>query len=152
MTLDEFETTIDTIGRELQNLTPQLTAIANQLEQELKAAAPVAEEGGGALKSSISVDVSPTAFAIEMLDYGAYQNYGVKGTKNNTQQKEVEVGLPNAGNEYQFGSQTIGGDLPFGVRKSIAERGLNAKGWFSIAELTTEVTERLQEQINNMIQ
>lgn len=153
MTLDEFEQNIDNIGKQLVNLTPILTDIGQQMTNELRmSAASTFPNSTGRLAGSVSLEVQPNEFSVTMLDYGAYQNYGVRGTKNTTTQKDVEEGLPGAGREYQFGSITIGGDLPFGVRKSIAERGLNAKDWFSVADLTDEVTSRLQTAINNMIQ
>ncbi len=153
MTLDQFAEQLNTTEQRLMNLTPILTEIGNQMTAELRMkAAGTFPNSTGRLAGSISLAVQPTEFNVTMLDYGAYQNYGVRGTDNATTQKDVEEGLPGAGREYQFRSKTIGGDLQFGVRKSIAERGLDAKNWFSIARLTNDVKLRLQTAINNMFQ
>lgn len=152
MTLDNFGDYLDQAEQRIMNLTPVLTEIGNTMTAQLRQAAPEARQNGGDLKRSISLTVQPQSFGVTMLDYGAYQNYGVRGTKNDTDQKEVEEGLPGAGRKYQFTHLTIGGDLPFGVRKSIAERGLNAKNWFSVADLTEEVTERLGQAITEFFE
>ncbi len=153
MTLDQFAEQLNTTEQRLMNLTPILTEIGNQMTAELRMkAAATFPNSTGRLAGSISLAVQPTEFSVTMLDYGAYQNYGVRGTDNATTQEDVEEGLPGAGREYQFRSKTIGGDLQFGVRKSIAERGLDAKNWFSIARLTNDVKLRLQTAINNMFQ
>ncbi len=80
MTLDQFAEQLNTTEQRLMNLTPILTEIGNQMTAELRMAAPVYKgEGGGRLQNSISLEVQPTQFSVRMLDYGAYQNYGVKG-------------------------------------------------------------------------
>jgi hypothetical protein len=54
------------------------------------------------------------------LIYGVFQDLGVNGSK------------VNRGSPFQFRSQTIGGRLPFAVRKSIAEKGLRARNWTTL--------------------
>lgn len=158
MTLDEFERNIDNFGQELLNLTPILTQIGNELTSELRAAANSEfSNSTGALANSISVQVGVDSFSVSMKDYGAYQNYGVAGTKNSTSQSNVEEGIslrPREGSTYSFQYGVISRDsgLPFAVRKSIAQKGLNKRKFFSVADLTREVTERLQQQINQAFQ
>ena len=86
-----------------------------------------------------------------MLNYGVFQNYGVGGTKSSpVTLKRVEggiFGIP-AGTRFRFKSLTIGGSLPYPVRKSIVERGLQAKSFFNIQDISQEVAERLEEEIN----
>jgi|688.fasta_scaffold241790_2 hypothetical protein len=56
------------------------------------------------------------------IDYGDYQDKGVKG---------LRAGQSLAG--YQFKSQAIGGDLPFPVRVYIAQNGLKPKNFIQPA-------------------
>jgi hypothetical protein len=51
----------------------------------------------------------------------------------------------NQGSPFQFRSKTVGGNLPFAVRKSIAEKGLRAKNWSTL-------TPQEEAQINSTIQ
>lgn len=146
MTLDEFEQNIDNIGRELLNLTPILTRIGNEMTAELRNAAPV---DTGALQSSISLEVKPQEFGISMLDYGAFQNYGVKSYEGKGDNDDQDIPTGFATQKYQFGTGNFSqGGRPWGAYYS----GLNAKRWFNINDMTNEVTYRLQNAINNMIQ
>ena len=151
MTLDQFEDYLDQAEQRIMNLTPVMTEIGNDITNQLRMAAP---SDTGALQRSITLQVSPNDFGVTMLDYGAYQNYGVAGTSNTTEQTTIESPLDGAGSQYGFKTdkQLIGGDLPFGVRKSIHERGLNAKEWFSIADITAEVTDRLGQAITEFFE
>ena len=82
----------------------------------------------GALGRSIQDEVLvineiPT-LQIEMLEYGIFQDSGVKGRGNrNVVVADAESLFPPG----QFKSKVIGGPLPFPVRKSIAERGLKPR-------------------------
>lgn len=148
MTLDEFEQEVDNIGKQLVNLTPILTDIGQQMTNELRMAAPVAADGGGALRGSISLEVQPTQFSITMLDYGAYQNYGVKGKGKAKYSNQVPSPF-NDNKIYEFGTGSASkGGRPWGAYYS----GLGPHiDWFDMRDLTEEVKRRLQEQINNMI-
>jgi hypothetical protein len=42
---------------------------------------------------------------------------------------------------------TIGGSLPFPVRKSIAEKGLKPQVFFTMANLKEEVTSRIEQEL-----
>lgn len=154
MTLDEFETRIDEFGQELLNLTPILTEIGNEMTAELRSAASSEfSNSSGALASSISVSVSVDSFAVSMNDYGAYQNYGVAGVANETTQATVEEGIslqPREGSTYsfQYGVISRNSGLPFAVRKSIGQKGLRKRPFFSVADLQQEVVDKLQQRIN----
>jgi hypothetical protein len=146
MTVDEFTARLDQFGQRATDLSEILTTIGNEITQSLKAAAP---RDTGALQASIGFEVTTDSLSLEMLNYGIFQNYGVAGTKENPA-IGVEggiFGIP-AGYRFQFKSQTIGGSLPFPVRRSIAERGLKPKKFFSIADLSREVALRLEEEIS----
>lgn len=149
MTLDEFEQEVDNIGKQLVNLTPILTDIGQQMTNELRIAAPEADKDGGALKGSISLEVQPTQFSITMLDYGAYQNYGVKGVGKAKYSNQVPSPFNND-KQYEFGTGSASkGGRPWGAYYS----GLGPHiDWFNMGDITEEVTRRLQTAINNTIQ
>jgi hypothetical protein len=95
----------------------------------------------GALRRSLSYKIGVIGgtytLSLGYLLYGAFQDLGVKGTMGS---------FASARNSpFQFKSKTIGGSLPFAVRREIAEAGLRAKNW-------TELNEQDLEQINADIQ
>lgn len=147
MTVDEFTSRLSGLGQRATDLSDILSTIGSEITQSLKAKAP---QDTGALKSSISFGVTTDTLTLEMLNYGIFQNYGVAGTKSSpVGLKPVEAGIFGipAGYRFQFKSQTIGGSLPYPVRRSIVERGLKPKSFFSIADLTQEVVLRLEEEL-----
>jgi len=156
MTLDQFQEQLNTTEQRLMNLTPILTEIGNQMTAELRLRAPVFKgEGGGRLQNSISLEVQPTQFSIRMLDYGAYQNYGVKVSSKGTAKYNELIPSPfNDDKIYEFGTGSASrGGQPWGAYYT----GLGPHvGWFDnkggLKDLTQEVTTRLQTAINNMIQ
>lgn len=111
-----------------------LKVVGDFMVQKYKQQVPV---DTGRLKNSIKYAITkvPDGYRISIgyLIYGVFQDLGVNGTK------------VNRGSPFQFRSQTIGGRLPFAVRKSIAEKGLRAKNW-------TQLTPQEEEQINEKIQ
>ena len=147
-TVDEFIAQLEEFGQRAVDLSDILSQVGSEITTKIKADAP---SDTGALKSSISFEVNQDSLTLEMLNYGVFQNYGVGGTKSSpVTLKRVEggiFGIP-AGTRFRFKSLTIGGSLPYPVRKSIVERGLQAKSFFSIADITQEVTLRLEEEIN----
>lgn len=147
-TVDEFIAQLEEFGQRAVDLSDILSQVGSEITTKIKADAP---SDTGALKSSISFEVNQDSLTLEMLNYGVFQNYGVGGTKSSpVTLKRVEggiFGIP-AGTRFRFKSLTIGGSLPYPVRRSIVERGLQAKSFFSIADITQEVTQRLEEEIN----
>lgn len=147
-TVDEFIAQLEEFGQRAVDLSDILSQVGSEITTKIKADAP---DDTGALKSSISFEVNQDSLTLEMLNYGVFQNYGVGGTKSSpVTLKRVEggiFGIP-AGTRFRFKSLTIGGSLPYPVRKSIVERGLQAKSFFSIADITQEVALRLEEEIN----
>ena len=80
----------------------------------------------GTLARSVNVvyrdDQKEPSYTIKMEDYGFYQDSGVSGTKRPIS--------PNPESYYepgQFRSVVIGGNLPFAVRKSIAQKGFRPR-------------------------
>jgi hypothetical protein len=77
----------------------------------------------GNLARSVEYRVLGKVMTISMVDYGIYLDSGVKGTTKNTV-------VPDSNSLFapgQFKSKVIGGPLPFAVRKSIAQKGLEPK-------------------------
>ena len=71
---------------------------------------------------------------VSMEDYGLYQDSGINGIKQTVPKSGYSFYPPG-----QFRSKVIGGPLPFGVRKSIAENGLKPRPF--ILQGLTQVTE-----------
>ena len=152
MNLDEFTRRIEGIGTSLNNVDSAVVRVMSPIVNRIQANAPV---DSGALKSSIKIESqSVNEFYLEMLAYGFFQNYGVKAspdstTAYNTRQVPVEqFGLqPRSGSIYQFGTRQEG-RRPWGAFYS----GLNAQGFFSMAQIAQELTDGLQQELNNTIQ
>lgn len=145
MTVDDFIARLDGLGQQATNLSDVLTQIGNEITVGLKQRAPV---DTGALRSSISFMVDENSLTLEMLNYGVFQNYGVDGTKESPA-RPVEAGIFGipAGYKFKFKSMTIGGSLPFPVRRSIAEKGLKPQVFFTMANLKEEVTSRIEQEL-----
>jgi len=152
MTIDEFVNRIGRIGTNLDNITGTALAVAGDLVGQMKANAPSRTGGGtGALRNSISAAVeegNTRAIYVTMLDYGYFQNYGVQASpSSNTATKfnqtpvedPVRFALPpSGGDRFRFGVK-VEGTKPWGAFYS----GLNAIGFFSMAELERKLREGL---------
>ena len=150
MTVDQFTAQLDAFGEEATDLTSILNDIASDITNQIKSDLKTGPNATGSLRNSISAHVDPDKLEIEMLAYGVPQNYGVIGTQNNYGVKPIQDGLPGAGDTMTFGThKTIGGDLPFGVRKWIAEQGIKPKDFFNMDNITEVVTERVLEALTN---
>lgn len=80
----------------------------------------------GKLGRSVDViyrdDNDQPSYTIKMEDYGFYQDSGVSGTKRKVATNPESLYEPG-----QFKSVVIGGDLPFPVRMSIAQKGFRPR-------------------------
>lgn len=139
MTVKQFEEFLGDIRDDLSNLDKILIPEVNNIVQDLKRDAPRAKKDGGALEDSIQGIISGDNVQFTMLAYGIYQNYGVDGTKKSAGAEPIKDGVTGAGYTMSFGTKTIGGDLPFKVRKKIAEFGLKPKNWFSMKDITDQL-------------
>lgn len=151
MTVDDFIARIGNIGEEIDQITNRALAVAGPLVAEMKGRAPAKT---GALRSSIGVGVSSgNAIFITMKNYGYFQNYGVEAspdskTASKFNQTEVEPAVrfalpPSKGNRFSFGVKNSD-TKPFGAFYS----GLNAVGFFSMAEIQRRLVEGLNEEMN----
>jgi hypothetical protein len=97
-------------------------------------------------------DDNQAGFSISMEDYGFYQDSGVMGTKQKFSPNPESLFNPG-----QFKKKTIGGPLPFAVRKSIAEKGFRPRPFIVPAvkrllqNLEPELVEAGGEDINEEI-
>jgi len=148
MTVEQFAQRVENYGQELSNFDGLLQAEFSRLVDEIRALAPVAAENGGALRSSIKLTGDRFNFQIQMLGYGVFQNYGVLGTKSS----RIPVNVPEAGltlgnvavdrERFQFGTGNFdNGGRPWGAYYS----GIKAQSFFSITELTQELTQFIQD-------
>ena len=146
MTVDEMNARLSQFGQQATDLSDILATIGSDITAQVKRAAPVKS---GDLQRSISFSVTMNTLEMEMLNYGVYQNYGVIGTENDPGAISTPDGIFGVAANYRFRfkSQTIGGSLPFQVRKSIAQKGLKPKQFFNLRDITDEVTERLTEEL-----
>ena len=156
MTLDEFETRLVDMRDDIVNLTPILTEIGNEMTRELQSAAPTGKTGN--LQSSIRLDVQPQQFAVTMLAYGVFQNYGVVGVDGGDRAKKPRGGQVSPDSIFPAGSGE-GGKYQFGVKQpkyrgwGAYYTGFNKNiGWFDVEDLTQQVTTRLQQRINQAFQ
>lgn len=152
MTLDNFGDYLDRVEQRIVNLTPILTEVGNQVTAELQNSARTHnwKKSEGLLANSIRVEVRPTEFGVFMNNYGAFQNYGVKsfeGKGKNTDQENP--GAFNNNRKFEFGTGNYNkGGRPWGAYYS----GLNAQNWFSMEDLTQDVTDYLGQAITEELQ
>jgi len=155
LTPEQIAAQLQDIGDNIPTSVGDAIAIAGViLENEIKSN-PNFPVNTGALRDSLRIRVIDNQYmGISMLDYGFYQNYGVKGTVNTTNQfgvpEEIRSFLPpSSGSEYSFNpdKKMIAGDLPFGVRVSIHKNGLNGKNFFVIEDLVDRMAELINENL-----
>lgn len=158
MTVDQFVERIGRWGREIDQIQMTALEVAGPLVAQMKAAAPV---DSGDLRNSIGIAVEGDARAIylTMLSYGYFQNYGVEAspssnTAKNFGQAPVEEQVrfalpPSGGDKFRFGTK-VEGTKPWGAFYS----GLNAVGFFSMAEIERVIVEGIgpgiTQRINNI--
>lgn len=151
---EEIRREIEDIGTDLpQNLGDAIDRAASTVVQQVKQRAPA---DSGALRDSIRAqfETDNLTLGISMLDYGYFQNYGVVGTKNEKLQLGVpepvsDVLPPRQAEKYSFNKNKtmIGGDLPFGVRKSIHQKGLSAKQFLDLESFVERVSGLVNENL-----
>lgn len=155
MTIDQFTEMINRVGTQLNNVDTAVITAMSPIVARIKAAAP---RDTGALQQSIQmIAAAPNEFYLEMLAYGFFQNYGVQASPDSSTaynlrqypvEPEAKFGLPPSnGNKYQFGTRQTG-KKPWGAFYS----GINAQSFFTMGLIAQELTERMQQELNNNIQ
>jgi len=100
----------------------------------------------GTLGRSVKVDFNDSnneySYTIKMEEYGFYQDSGVSGIKRLQPTNPESYYSPG-----QFRSAVIGGDLPFAVRKSIAQKGFRPRPF--IIPAVNRTIQNIQEPLTN---
>lgn len=155
MNFDDFERRLQGIGTQLDGITDSILNTTGSLVAQIKAAAPA---DTGRLRNSIGIGVEQggnRAIYFAMLDYGFFQNYGVGAspssrTAKNVGQRPVEEQVygalpPDKGNFYRFGTKQSD-KKPWGAFYS----GLNAVGFFSMAEIERQIVQAANAEVNRI--
>ena len=100
----------------------------------------------GRLARSVEHRVVGKVLTVSMVDYGIYQDSGVRGTTKNIVVPDAQSLFPPG----QFKSTVIGGPLPFAVRKSIAQKGFQPKPF--VVPAYTKNMEYIEEPLVNGIE
>lgn len=148
MTVEEFERALGDFGETMSNLSPILTEIGGRIVDSVKEGAPI---DTGALRQSIKAVIEDDTLALEMLYYGIFRNYGVDGMNQAVATDVPQFGVPQptAGRRFGFSGnyEMIGGDLPFGVRKSIYKLGLKPQSFFDVDAITQVVADGVTQAL-----
>jgi len=146
MTVEQFEQQLDQWGDQIRGLDANLQQWFSQKVTEIRALTPV---DTGALRSSIKLTGDRFGYEISMNYYGVFQNYGVKGFRSSrTPVNTPEAGLTIGGvrveqQPFQFGTGNFDrGGRPWGAYYT----GIRARSFFSVTDITNELTEFIQEQ------
>ena len=132
MTVEQFEEQLAGFGESIRDLNPLLDQLANEIASQIRQDAPV---DTGALRNSIRTFVSNNSFELTMLYYGAFQNYGVKGTEQGTADPVAFGITPRPTNE------------PFYAFKT-RRYGLPPRRFFDITDIEDLIVRRLETQIS----
>lgn len=131
MTVDDFIQDLNALGQELSDPQSILTEIGEQITSEMKRLAPV---DSGALRNSITYTVTGDEMTINMLYYGAFQNYGVNGTSQRVARAVPAFGIvqPTSPPFYAFKSR---------------EFGLRAQPFFNMDTITNQITDAFADAV-----
>ena len=148
--VDNFMAALQDFGEDLSNMDNILLSISSGIVNDLKQAAP---QDSGALKNSIQAVIEDNSIRIAMLEYGIFQNYGVDGMNQPIADEVPSFGIepqPRTGNKFGFSGdyEMIGGSLPFGVRKSIYEKGLRPQHWFDLDIISERITREIANRLD----
>ena len=133
MEIDDFIKQLENFGQSVNNVDQYLLEISGSIVALLKSKSPV---DTGELRKSIRSQISNNTMTIKMLNYGAFQNYGVNGTQNKTAK------------EVQFGVEPRPSSEPFYAFKS-RRFGIKPKNFFDINVLNKTVTDHIQKRIQD---
>lgn len=129
--VDDFEKQIGNFGQALNNLDLFLLNVSGPIVDKMRQKAPV---DTGALRDSIKAVVQNNTLTFNMLIYGSFQNYGVRGTEDQLG-KEVEFGVdprPTTEPFYSFKSRRF---------------GLRNRDFFNMNEISDEVANYLADRL-----
>lgn len=128
------------LGEDIENIDQALQRLATQIVDEMRARVPVRD---GYLKKSIQFTMDRYGFQLSMLDYGAYQNFGVNGKTGSTDTIPTDLAF----NIGAYGVEP-GTEFAFGAKSSPSRLGINRQTFFSL----TDYQERLKQLVENQIE
>ena len=129
MTVDELTYNLRALGQEMADTPSWLNKVGEEIVSSIKAVTPVGTgDGAGALKNSVSYIIRGDSLLINMLDYGAFQNYGVNGT-------ESSEAIP-----VEFGIALRPSSEPFFAFKT-RRFGLRPRSFFNLDTITNQVAQ-----------
>jgi len=131
----DFENQLSQFGQGLNNLDLYLLQVAGPIVDRMKQRSPV---DTGDLRNSIRAEVNNNSLVFKMMFYGAFQNYGVRGTQDNK-------GVP-----VEFGIQPRPDKEPFYAFKN-RRFGLNNRDFFNMNQISDEVANYLADRLIQLI-
>ena len=131
MTLEEFSRQLEGIGQQIEGTPNTLVMLGERIVNSMKLRVPV---DTGALRNSLRYTVAGPTLSFSMLDYGQYQNYGVRGEQG-----------PFT-NRVPFGVEPQPSNPPYYMFKS-RRFGLRPQPFYDYDELTEQLLEALANQI-----
>lgn len=134
MTLEEFAAQLEGIGQSLEQTPDTLTRLGDQIINQMRMRVPV---DTGALRNSLGYIVQGDRLELSMLDYGQFQNYGVRG----------QAGPPT--NPVPFGVEPQPSSPPFYTFKT-RSFGIRPQPFYDYDEITNQVVAALQNQIEEI--
>ena len=134
MTLEEFSRQLEGIGQGLDQTPDTLTRLGDQIINSMRMRVPV---DTGALRNSLGYIVVGDRLELSMLEYGQFQNYGVRGQ-----------GGPST-NPVPFGVEPQPSSPPFYTFKT-RSFGIRPQPFYDYDEITNQVVQALQNQIEEI--
>lgn len=152
--IEDLMDSLNGLGTQLDQIDLDLLEVGGHLVNKIKSFQDFPRDTGSlfnSVKSRVEKTGSITLLKIQQLYYGAFQNYGVVGTQLD-RARPVPFGVeprPRVEPKYSFqmNDSPVGGDLPYGVRLSIRRKGLRARGYFDLNDLTRLFEEKLKERL-----
>ena len=135
MTPQELAAELGQIGEELSDPQSILTELGSEITESMKRNVPV---DTGALKQSIGYVVNGNTIEFAMLEYGFFQNYGVKGTSGGYNTSSYHKPFNN-----EFGGITQPTVSPFNIGMGFRNRsfGLPARKFFDYDNILNTITD-----------
>ncbi len=124
----------------LENLDRELQALATEIVTEMRRDVPKDDKD---LMKSIKFQVDRYSFRLEMLNYGAYQNYGVSGTE----------GGYNTETQHKAFRNSFGGiKQPFGITKPVSDGPFNYRSKkYGIPSRQFYNLQQIQNRLENLV-
>ena len=136
MTVEDFESQMQDLGKALSTIDNVLLSAGGRMVADMKQSVPI---DTGALYSSLAAVVENNSLKIAMLNYGAFQNYGVEGTETSFGVRPVQDGVdlrPTTEPTYKFKTRRF---------------GLPAQSFFNTDDIADYVEEAIAEHITNQL-